>query len=141
MQFREIGGRIQCLSAYYDHDCKRTRQKLVISLPRYGLTPRSVHVDQLKIGTLEEREKWQEEINEFLAKQNKAQKAESDKRQARHLVRTADQLVQVLTEMPDFYPADELRQVRNAMRRLRNELDRRKVSRRRQSPNRAQTTT
>lgn len=132
MQFREVGSRIQCLSAYFDPESKRWRQKLVLSLPRFGLARRRVHTDQFKVGTPEEREQWQEEVNEFLVKQQQAEQAESNQRQARSLVRTVDQMVEVLSETPDFYPADELRQVRNAMRRLGKELERRKVSRRRQ---------
>jgi len=67
MQFRPVGKKIQCLVAVYDPETKRTRQRMVCSIERYGTFTKSApSPDRLAFGSKEERAVWVQEIQEFI---------------------------------------------------------------------------
>lgn len=65
MQFREVGRRVQCLASQYDPQAKRTRQRMVFSLRRFGPVSRPTPAD-LRIGDEAQRRRWADEIARFL---------------------------------------------------------------------------
>lgn len=71
MQFRETGRKVQCHAAWYDKAAKRGRQKLVHSLNLYGQNskPSADDLRPADFGTPEERQKWAQEISEYIDKQ------------------------------------------------------------------------
>ncbi|MBB3397368.1 MULTISPECIES: hypothetical protein [unclassified Rhizobium] len=71
MQFRTDKGRIQCYASYYDSSAKRTRQKLVYILGKYGINTRPTP-DQLipDFGTPEQRQRWSDEIAAYIDEHN-----------------------------------------------------------------------
>jgi len=73
MQFREVMARVQCYAAYYDKETKRTRQKLVWSLDRYGKIGTKPSADELTpadFGSPEQRQKWANEIASYVDEHN-----------------------------------------------------------------------
>lgn len=71
MQFRETGGKVQCHAAWYDKAAKRGRQKLIYSLNRYSVNskPSADDLRPADFGTQEERQKWAQEISDYIEKQ------------------------------------------------------------------------
>lgn len=73
MQFREASSRVQCYAAYYDPAAKRTRQKLVYIVDKYGKIETKPTPDDLTpadFGTMEQREKWAGEIAAYIDEHN-----------------------------------------------------------------------
>jgi hypothetical protein len=66
MQFRDMGGRTQCLVAIYDPESKRTRQKLVFSMDKDEVEQVPAPAD-LSFGSPDQREAWSQEIADFVA--------------------------------------------------------------------------
>lgn len=79
MQFREVSSRVQCIAAYYDGETKRTRQKLVWTLDRFGKIEKAPAVEDLTpadFGTPQQRQRWADEIAAYIEEHN----ASEDKR-------------------------------------------------------------
>jgi hypothetical protein len=76
MQFREVVMRVQCFASYYDKETKRTRQKQVWTLDRYGQNERKPTADALTpadFGTSEQRQGWADEIAKYIDERNAAE--------------------------------------------------------------------
>ncbi|MBY2975519.1 hypothetical protein ELI24_39220 [Rhizobium ruizarguesonis] len=81
MQFREVSSRVQCYAAYYDPAAKRTRQKLVYVVDKFGKIETKPSPDELTpadFGTPEQRHKWAGEIAAYIDQHN----AEDEKKRA-----------------------------------------------------------
>ncbi|MGO7360160.1 hypothetical protein [Rhizobium ruizarguesonis] len=78
MQFRTVKGRVQCYAAYYDSSAKRTRQKLVYILGKYGQINTKPTPDQLTpdFGTTEQRLRWANEIAAYIDEHNATETTE-----------------------------------------------------------------
>lgn len=79
MQFKPVKGRVQCYAAYYDGTTKRTRQKLVYTLGKYGQIGTKPTPDQLTptdFGTTEQRVRWANEITAYIDEHNATEATE-----------------------------------------------------------------
>lgn len=78
MQFRTVKGRVQCYAAYYDSTSKRTRQKLVFILGKYGTIGAKPTPDELTtdFGTAEQRLRWANEIATYIDERNTTETTE-----------------------------------------------------------------
>ena len=79
MQFKPVKGRVQCYAAYYDGATKRTRQKLVYTLGKYGQISAKPTPDQLTpadFGTPEQRLRWTNEITAYIDEHNTTEATE-----------------------------------------------------------------
>jgi len=92
MQFREVSSRIQCYAAYYDPASKRTRQKLVWTMYKFGKIDARPTIDELTpadFGSPEQRQHWATEIGAYIDEHN----ARDEKQRADALPRMLKSIV------------------------------------------------
>jgi len=95
MQFRTVKGRVQCYAAYYDSTAKRTRQKLVYIMGKYGTIDRKPTPEDLSsdFGTAEQRNRWANEIATYIDERNTSETTERVERLPRILKSNVDAIL------------------------------------------------
>jgi hypothetical protein len=73
MQFRDASSRVQCYAPFYDPTTKRTRQKLVYIVDKYGkieVKPTPDDLTPADFGSPEQRQRWADEISTYIDEHN-----------------------------------------------------------------------
>lgn len=103
MQFREVSSRIQCYAAYYDADSKRTRQKLVWTMYKFGKIDTKPTIDELTpadFGSPEQRQRWAAEIGAYIDAHNAGDEKQRADALPRVLKNTVDSIYAELRKKP-----------------------------------------
>lgn len=120
MQFRTVKGRVQCYAPYYDSTTKRTRQKLVYILGKYGQintkpTPAQLTSD---FGTTEQRLQWATEIAAYIDEHNTTETRERVERLPLTLKSNVDAIVADLKSKTPILNAWHRARIKSEVERL-----------------------
>lgn len=123
MQFRGVGGKIQCLVAIYDPESKRTRQRMVYSYDRYLPVPAPLPGD-MSFGDDDQRAAWAQEIGDHIFRERTRVEAERLGGLSRRFGRTVNDVLSAMGE--GHIDADQVEEIRTHVQRLTAELRKRR---------------
>jgi len=115
MQFREVGSRIQVLAAVWDKAAGRSRQRLVLSIPRFGPWA-DIAPSAFEALPDEKRQAAADEVNGWIAER----RTEADKRALAYaptrLRGALDQFQQIIADEPETISDADLDALADALR-------------------------
>jgi hypothetical protein len=123
MQFRGVGGKIQCLVAIYDPESKRTRQRMVYSYDRYLPVPAPIPGD-MSFGDDDQRAAWAQEIGDHISAERARAEAERLGALPRRFGRAVNDVLAAMSE--GSVDGDQVEEIRAHVQRLTAELRKRR---------------